>query len=196
MKLHLHLCLLAIAILFGTAACRNTATSNEGAMAVATTSSDEDVAAQPTTIYLVRHAEKDISNPSEQDPDLTAEGAARAEALRARLEGQKIDVLFSTKYKRTQNTLKPMAEARNLEVQLYEAHDFIGISSQIKEQHQGKTIVIAGHSNTILPLVEALGAKRPIPDITDSQYDYLFKVTLDPKGEAAVETAKYGAMAK
>lgn len=191
MKLRLLLHVWVVLLIMGTAACRNMPSANEGAIAVANPLPDE-ISKQPTTIYLVRHAEKDISNPSEEDPGLTAEGEARAEALRAELEGQKIDALYATKYKRTQNTLKPMAAARNLEIQVYEAHDFNGIGSKIKEQHSGKTVVVAGHSNTILPLVEALGAKRPVSYIADSQYDYLFKVVLTPDGSTAVETIKFG----
>lgn len=194
MKLQLHLRVWALLLILGTAACRNMPSANEGAVAIANQPADE-VVMQPTTVYLVRHAEKDISNPADQDPGLTAEGEARAEALRAELEGQKIDALYATKYKRTQNTLKPMAASRNLEVITYEAHDFNGISNKIKTEHTGKTVVIAGHSNTILPLVEALGARRPVPDISDSQYDYLFKVTVAPDGVAEVETTKYGANA-
>ena len=192
MKLTLLLRVWVLLLILGTAACRNMPTANEGAVAVANASPDEAVT-QPTTVYLVRHAEKDISNPSDQDPGLTAEGVARAEALRTKLEGQKIDALYATKYKRTQNTLKPMADARNLQIQVYEAHDFNGLGKTLKAQHAGRTVVVAGHSNTVLPLIEALGAKRPVPDISDSQYDYLFKVAVAPDGTATVETMKFGA---
>lgn len=179
-------------LLFAASACRNMPSGNEGAIAVANPESDE-VITQPTTVYLVRHAEKDISNPSEQDPDLNAEGVARAEALRSYLEGQKVDALYATRYKRTKNTLLPLAEAHNLQIVEYDAHDFNGLESKILQEHQGGTIVVAGHSNTVLPIVEAFGAKRPVPDISDFQYDYIFKVTVAPDGTATVETNKYGA---
>ncbi|MEJ8801442.1 SixA phosphatase family protein [Pontibacter sp. H249] len=195
MKLRLLMHVWVLLLALSTIACRNMPSSNEGAIAVANPLPNE-VNAQPTTVYLVRHAEKDVSNPSDQDPGLTMAGEERAQALRSELEGEKVDVLYATKYKRTQNTLKPMAEARNLDIVIYEAHDFSGMGNKIKEQHAGKTVVIAGHSNTILPLVEALGAKRPIPDISDTQYDYLFKLTVQPDGAAVVETSKFGATSK
>ncbi|MET3542942.1 broad specificity phosphatase PhoE [Pontibacter aydingkolensis] len=191
MKLRLLLHVWVLLLILGTAACRNMPSANEGAFAVADPLPNE-VNTLPTTVYLVRHAEKDISNPSDQDPGLTPDGEARAEALRAELEGQKIDALYATKYKRTQNTLKPMAAARNLEIKVYEAHDFNGIGNKLKEQHAGKTVVVAGHSNTLLPLMEALGSKRPVSDISDSQYDYLFKVTINPDGASTVETVRFG----
>lgn len=177
-------------LLFATVACRNVPSGNEGAIEIANADPDE-ITNQPTTVYLVRHAEKDISNPSDQDPGLTAEGEARAQALRTLLEGQKIDALYATKYKRTKNTLVPLAQARNLNVIEYEAHDFNGLENKILQQYPGGTVVVAGHSNTILPIVEALGAKRPVPDIPDSQYDYIFKVVVAPDGTATVAADKF-----
>lgn len=192
MKLRLLLHIWAFLLIFSAVACRNMPASNE-----ATTNNSESLAdnevKQPTTVYLVRHAEKDLSDPGDQDPALTPLGQERAEALRAELEGTKIDALYATKYKRTQNTLLPMSNARNLPIQIYEANDFTGLKSKIQEQHTGNTIVIAGHSNTLLPIVEALGAKRPVPEISDRQYDYLFKVIVAPDGSATVETEHFGA---
>ncbi|GHA77129.1 phosphoglycerate mutase [Pontibacter akesuensis] len=172
------------------AACQQAPTGQEGALTVV---NPVDNNAQPTVIYLVRHAEKDISDPGNQDPDLTSAGVARAEALRSLLEGQQVDALYATKYMRTKNTLKPIAESAQLEVQQYEAHDFKGITEKLLQNHAGQTVVVAGHSNTLLPLVEALGAKRPVSDISEQQYDYIFKVTVAPNGTATVETDKYGA---
>ncbi|MCX2740018.1 SixA phosphatase family protein [Pontibacter anaerobius] len=174
-------------------ACRQSPAGQEGALAVV---NPVDNNAQPTVVYLVRHAEKDISDPGNQDPDLTTEGVARAEALRTLLEQQQVDALFATKYIRTKNTLKPLAEDRKLEVQQYEAHDFMGLKERILQNHQGQTVVVSGHSNTLLPIVEALGAERPLPDISEQEYDYLFKVTLAPDGTATVETDHFGNTAK
>ncbi len=192
-RLLLHVWVLLLLVV--ASACRNMPSGNEGPLAVANPLPSE-VSTQPTIVYLVRHAEKDISNASDQDPGLTPVGEARAEALRAELEGQKIDVLYATKYKRTQTTLQPMAAARNLDILVYDAYDFNGLKNQIREQYAGKTVVVAGHSNTLLPLVEAFGAKRPVSDISDSQYDYLFKLTVAPTGEVTVVTAHYGPSSK
>jgi 2,3-bisphosphoglycerate-dependent phosphoglycerate mutase len=170
-------------------ACRQSPGGQEGALAVA---NPIDNNAQPTVVYLVRHAEKDVSDINNQDPDLTPQGVARAEALRALLEQQPVDALYATKYIRTQNTLKPLAEERKLEVLQYEAHDFTKLKERILQNHRGQTVVVSGHSNTLLPIVEALGAERPVPDISEQEYDYLFKVTLAPDGSATVETDHYG----
>lgn len=178
-------CLLMLMVL----SCRQSPAGQEGALAVV---DPQDNKAQPTVVYLVRHAEKNISDANNQDPDLTPEGVARAEALRDLLEQQQVDALYSTKYIRTKNTLKPLADARKLEVIQYEANDFNGLKNRIVENHQGQTVVVSGHSNTLLPIVEAFGAKRPVADISEKEYDYLFKVTLAPDGSTTVETDHYG----
>lgn len=191
MKKHLLLrCCFALLLLL-TAACRNNNTK-EAALAEATDKTE----AAPTTLYLVRHAEKDISDPANQDPGLTPAGAQRAEALRALLEGQQVDALYATKYIRTKNTLQPLADARQLELRVYEAHDFEHLRTLILEQHQGETVVIAGHSNTILPIIEAFGATPPVTEIPDSIYGQLFKLVVPVSGGPTAEVSQFGVMAK
>lgn len=188
-KLSLLLKLWLLLLVFSTAACRSNTNATEAAMA----DNVDGKAAAPVVVYLVRHAEKDISDPANQDPGLTPAGQARAEALRMLLEGQDVDALYATKYIRTLNTLKPLADARRLEVRQYEAHDFNNLKQQLLQNHRGETVVVAGHSNTLLPIVEALGAKRPVPEISDNKYDFLFKVTVAPDGTATVESSQFGA---
>ncbi|MDX5482547.1 MAG: histidine phosphatase family protein [Hymenobacteraceae bacterium] len=194
MKLPLLLRLWLVLLAISFSACR-TPSENEGAQATATADAAEKMT-QPTVVYLVRHAEKDISDPANQDPDLTAEGNTRAEALRSTLQGEEVAALYATKYIRTKNTLKPISEERQLEVQQYEAHDFNSLKQQILENYQGKTVVVAGHSNTLLPIIEAFGARRPVAEITDSEYDYIFRVTVAPDGTATVETDQFGVATK
>jgi len=182
-------------LVFSFSACDNTSSVN-AALQKASLLDGGGANMQPTVVYLVRHAEKDTSDPANQDPDLTAQGNARAEALRTALEGQQIAALYATKYVRTKNTLKPLAEKYKLALKEYEAHDFTSLKKQIMENHRGQTVVVAGHSNTLLPIIEAFGAKRPVPDISDSQYSYLFKLTAAPDGTAKVETRQFGAESK
>ncbi|MDX5419392.1 MAG: histidine phosphatase family protein [Hymenobacteraceae bacterium] len=166
--------------------CRQGTTDSDVSVAV------EQKVAEPTTIYLVRHAEKDISNPSDENPDLTTAGKARAEALRSLLDGENVHALYATKYIRTINTLKPLADERKLEIRQYEGHDFNGIKQRLLQEHRGQTVVIAGHSNTLLPMIEAFGAKRPVSDIADSEYNYVFKVKIDTEDKTTVELNQFG----
>ncbi|MCJ8165362.1 histidine phosphatase family protein [Pontibacter sp. E15-1] len=191
MKLHLLLKLCFALLLMLSVACR----SNPANEAMAA-ESGQGAIASPTVIYVVRHAEKDVSDPKNEDPGLTPAGVERAEALRATLQGQEVGALYTTKYIRTQNTLKPLAEARQLALEEYEAHDFNSLKEKILEKHRGETVVIAGHSNTVLPIVEAFGANRPVPTILDSSYDFLFKLTVPATGAPTVETSHFGAASK
>lgn len=186
MKHFLRFPFLLLLLVCSLVACRPGTADSEVTAAV------EQKVAEPTTVYLVRHAEKDISNPSEENPDLTAAGKARAEALRSLLNGEEVHALYATKYIRTINTLKPLADERALEIRQYEGHDFNGIRQRLLQEHRGQTVVIAGHSNTLLPMIEAFGAKRPVSDISDSEYNHVFKLTIDPEDKTTVELNQFG----
>ena len=146
--------------------------------------------ANVTTVYLVRHAEKETLNPNDQDPDLTAVGLKRAEDLKTYLQNVPIDAFFSTKYKRNQKTIAPLAQGRP--IQFYEAHDFADIRERVLTDFKGKTVLIVAHSNTLLPLIEAFGAKKPFAQIGDNDYDNIFRLRISGKGKATVQAKKFG----
>jgi 2,3-bisphosphoglycerate-dependent phosphoglycerate mutase len=145
-----------------------------------------------TTIFLVRHAEKVTTDPADQDPELTAAGLKRAQALQQYLADTPVDAFFSTPYKRTQKTLSFLTQGRP--VQFYDAHDFKGLRARVLGDFKGKTVVIVGHSNTLLPIIEAFGAKKPLEQIGENQYDDLFRLKISPRGKATVQAFKYGAV--
>lgn len=143
-------------------------------------------------VWIVRHAEKDTSDPKERDPDLSTAGAERAEALKKELKGQRIDSIFSTDYKRTKLTGFPLADITGISIKTYEPSKAAALVKSLKENAAGKKILIVGHSNTVLELIEAFGAKRPVTSISDSEYDYLFSMII--KGDKVdVKVDKYGA---
>ena len=145
-----------------------------------------------TTIYIVRHGEKESSDPKNQDPDLSKEGRERAEALALILKGEKIDAAFATKYKRTNQTITPAAKNSEIPIQLYVANDFQGLADLIKTKYSKRKVLIAGHSNTVLELVEAFGAKRPVPALTEEDYDFLFEIKIERLGKVVLNTRRYG----
>jgi broad specificity phosphatase PhoE len=145
-----------------------------------------------TIIYILRHAEKDLSDPKNQDPELSIEGRERAEALAVKLKGIKLDAAFATKYKRTRQTAFYSANNNKLEVQTYDAQDFRGISELVKTRYNGQKVLIVGHSNTVLELLEAFGAQRPLFTLADDDYDFFFELTIDSKGKVDLRTMRYG----
>lgn len=148
-----------------------------------------------TVIYIVRHAEKDPT-PGLADPPLTPAGQQRAQALRKLLRPQlMLSAIFSTNTTRTRTTVQPLARRLKLPVETYDARQLQVLATRISREYYGRTVLIVGHSNTILETVEAFGAPRPVPAIGDDEYDYLLKVTI-PRGSAKTATAvaeHYGA---
>lgn len=134
----------------------------------------------PTTVYIVRHAEKDLT-PGLADPPLTAQGEQRALALRDTLQNRSVAAIFTTNTTRTRATAAPLAAARNLTPEVYDAQQLPALAARIRKDYKGRTVLVVGHSNTLLETVEALGAERPVPAIGDLQYDYLLEVQLPQK---------------
>lgn len=150
------------------------------------------VISRETTVYIVRHGEKESSDPKNQDPDLSKEGKERAQALAFMLKDEKIDVAFATKYKRTNQTISPTAKSNRIQIQLYEANDFQGLAELIKSKYRNRKVLIAGHSNTVLELLDAFGTKRPVPALTEDDYDFLFELKIDRFGKVVLNTHRYG----
>ncbi|QKG52604.1 histidine phosphatase family protein [Hymenobacter sp. BRD67] len=152
------------------------------------------VVARPpvTTIYLVRHAEKDLT-PGLADPPLTAAGEARAQLLARRLKGRHPAALFTTDTRRTRATLAPLALTTGLTPLVYNAKEPAALVARLGQQYAGKTVVVVGHSNTLLPLLAALGVVAPVAEIKEDEFDYLFKVELRPGQAAKLAVSRYGA---
>jgi probable phosphoglycerate mutase len=147
-----------------------------------------------TTVFIVRHAEKDPT-PGLADPGLTPDGQLRAEALRDTLRKFPVAAVYTTDTARTRATAAPLAASLGLEPQLYDARQPAVLARRLREQHRGQTILVVAHSNTLLSLIDALGAPRPVPELTDADYDYLFEVTLPPEGAPSARASHYGAPA-
>jgi 2,3-bisphosphoglycerate-dependent phosphoglycerate mutase len=147
-----------------------------------------------TTIIVVRHAEK-IIDPSNPDVDLSEAGYARAKEIAREFGDAGIDAIYATQYKRTQETVKPLAEKTGVPVTIVNSKNTADLLGQIRAQHSGQTVFIAGHNNTVPEIVEALGGPK-YPTISESEYDNLFIVTVYRTGKAKVVKLKYGSPAQ
>lgn len=142
-----------------------------------------------TTVFLVRHAEKNTRPMG--DPPLTAAGQERSRTLSLILQEAKISAIYSTSFVRTRQTARPLAEAFDLPIIQYEARDFKGLVDQIVSEHTGEVILVVGHSNTVPKIIEAFGAD-PVMPIADNEYDNLFALSLFKDRKARVFILKYG----
>ena len=145
-----------------------------------------------TTVYIVRHAEKDTTaNPA--DPTLSAQGQARAQALRQLLVRRQPAALFTTNTIRTRATLAPLAEALKLEPQEYDPRRGRDLADRINKEYAGKSVVIVGHSNTVLSLIDDFGLVPPVDEIGENDYEYLFTIRLAEGIMPTVDMSGYGA---
>lgn len=144
-----------------------------------------------TTVILVRHAEK-IIDPNNADVDLSDAGQARAQEI-ARIFGDTgINAIYATQYRRTQETVKPLSDKTGVPITIVNSKNTADLLAQIRAQHSGQTILVAGHNNTVPEIIAALGGPQ-YPIIPESEYDNLFIVTVYRTGKAKVVKMKYGA---
>ncbi len=119
------------------------------------------------TAYLVRHAEKAEG----KDPALTEAGQERAEVLSERLNAAGITAIYSTDYRRTQQTAAPLAKRLEIPIQSYNPRDLQGLVDRLRQS--SGTVLIVGHSNTTPELVALLGGD-PGAGMTEKTYDRLY----------------------
>ncbi len=143
-----------------------------------------------TTVILIRHAEK-IIDPNNNDVDLSPTGQARAQEIARMFGDAGVNAIYATQYKRTQQTVKPLADKIGVPVTIMNSKSTGDLLAQIRAQHSGQTIFIAGHNNTVPEIIAALGGPQ-YPIIPESEHDNLFIVTVYRTGKAKVVKLKYG----
>lgn len=132
--------------------------------------------AETTVYYLVRHAEKNTTDPKDRDPNLTEIGLKRAEKWAEILNEVKLDAVYSTDYTRTRLTAIPSAKENNVELTLYDPRK-LDIDT-FKSETKGKTVLVVGHSNTTPKLASALLGEKKYQQIDESIYGNLYIVSI------------------
>ncbi|WP_313177523.1 phosphoglycerate mutase family protein [Massilia sp.] len=132
--------------------------------------------ADPATIYLVRHGEKEAAG---QDPALTTQGRQRAQNIAVMLHKAGIAHIFSTPTTRTRQTAQPLAERNGLKVALYDPRTPQALVAKVKGLHG--PVLVVGHSNTLSELVRLFGG-QPGAEIADNEYDRVYQLTPGANG--------------
>ena len=147
-----------------------------------------------TTIIFVRHAEKALL--PEDDPGLSPAGQRRVAELTRQLQDADvvagIDVIYSTPYRRTEETARPIATALNLPINSYDAADTEAIMEFILKEHKGKIVLVVGHSNTLPALIGNMGASKKVPVIEENEYDNIYVVSVPWFGKTKTIRLRYG----
>jgi phosphohistidine phosphatase SixA len=146
-----------------------------------------------TTVYLVRHAEKDMSDPRAVDPAISSAGQERAKALAARLGDAGIKAIFTSQFRRTMETADPLATAIGVTPEIVRAGWTTDADSAKAAvfRHKGEKVLFVSHSKTIPTIIEALGGPK-LADICESQYSNLFIMYLPPTGKPKLIKQNYG----
>jgi broad specificity phosphatase PhoE len=145
----------------------------------------------PMTVILVRHAEKTVVPPENKDPDISLEGEKRAAELAKMFADAGIGAIFVSQYKRTQQTVKPLADKLGIAATPIEAQKTPELIKQIRAQKPGQVVFVAGHNNTVPEVIAALGGPK-LPIIPETQYDNLYILTVNSDGSAKLLKLKYG----
>lgn len=129
------------------------------------------------TYYLIRHAEKIRTDPKDPDPALNIDGMIRAKRWATYFEPIKIDEIYVTKYIRTKQTISFIAQQKMISPKRYDPNTVY--SEDFLKETNGKTVLIAGHSNTTPQLVNKLIGEEKFKDMDDTNNSTLYKVTIN-----------------
>ncbi len=130
-------------------------------------------AQQCATITLVRHAE---TNDEDRSRPLSPAGEERAQILAWVTAEMQVDRIFTTDLLRTRGTAQPTADARGIELEVYDPRDLGGFAEMLLGL--GENVLVSGHSNTTPALAEALGGEPGEPIAEATEHDRLYLLTV------------------
>ena len=125
-------------------------------------------------VYLIRHAEKDRSDPLNKNPHLNKRGIERSLLWNGYFENKEVNSIYSTNYNRTIETVLPVSLAKGIKPIIYSASN-INYESFLKKE-KGNTVIVVGHSNTIPGFVNKLIEDDYYKQINDTVNSNLYIV--------------------
>ena len=131
-------------------------------------------------VILVRHAERADGGPgagtgmsgAPADPLLSAAGKARADKLATMLAESGVKAIYTSEFRRTQDTGKPLAAKLGFTVTPVASSNVNDLVKKIKAEHPKDVVLIVGHSNTIPEAIKAFGG--PGVKIADDEYSAIY----------------------
>ena len=160
-------------------------------LAVAASFAANPVFAQKA-VLVVRHAEKI----SDEDERLTEAGRTRAGRLAEMLKKSGIAAIYSTDTERTIGTAQPLADGLGLKIRIYDVKpvegrfDFTPFVERLRADVPDGVALVAGHSNSVPPILRALGCAEDVSMASD-EYDNLFVVVPAASGKATLLRLRY-----
>jgi broad specificity phosphatase PhoE len=146
------------------------------------------IASAQQAVIAVRHAER--ADPS-RDAALSSEGRARAGALATLLKGSGITHVITSEFVRSRDTAAPLAAALGLTPEQVPARDLPALVARLRAIDPASVVLVVGHSNTIPPLLAALGGPK-LPDLADTDHDDVFVLVPRQGQPASLVRLAYG----
>jgi len=137
-----------------------------------------------SVFYFIRHAEKDRSNPENKNPELNQQGKIRALNWLYFFREIPLEKIYSTNYNRTIQTVKQIAEEKNITISYY-SPEKIDVEN-FKKQNKSMSILVVGHSNTTPELVNLIIGEKKFEKMDDNDNSSMF-VIRELAGEITVE---------
>ncbi|MHB1328757.1 MAG: phosphoglycerate mutase family protein [Gemmatimonadales bacterium] len=141
-----------------------------------------------TTVFVVRHAERASAD---TDSPLSDVGRTRATALAHSLGKAGITAIFTSQFKRTQETAAPLAAATGVPAQTVDARDQEALVTAIAALPAGSRVVVVSHSN-LVPVIATRLSGQAVPAMTEGEFDWLYQVTMTAPGSGTVIPLRYG----
>lgn len=134
----------------------------------------------PAAVFIVRHAEKQ-TEANEKEVPLSEAGRARAKRIGEMLRDAGIVAVYSTDTVRTLSTAAPLAAIARVQPIFYAPAgaggkvDLTPLAKKILAEQGSRNVLVVGHSDTIAPLIEALGCRESVT-VGGAEYDGLWIV--------------------
>lgn len=140
-------------------------------------------------LIFVRHAEKSAV-PSD-NPELSAEGKARAERLAQLLKELDVYRVAATNTTRALQTAQPLINLTNCSTDNYSKSATEAFLLSTIQGYKGKVILIVGHGNTVPDMLNMLSPEKKYENIKEDEYDNIYIASVIEKGNAKIVHYKY-----
>ncbi|HMR43732.1 MAG TPA: phosphoglycerate mutase family protein [Saprospiraceae bacterium] len=142
-----------------------------------------------TTIFIVRHAEKEKNG--DVNPHLSLDGKIRAKKIDSLFTSVNLSGILSTSYFRAMETLQPLSDRTGTTIMNYLPDSMDPVTKYVLEYEKGKKFLIVGHSNSIPGYVLSLVPNSTPFTIGEEEYDNLYVITADNAGNSKFYSLKY-----
>ena len=137
-------------------------------------------------VFLVRHAE---ATSTAQDAALTPAGEKRAECLAKTLADADIKQIYTSDFKRTQQTAAPLATRLGVKATIVPTSNSDALVRDILQAADGNVLVV-WHSDRLPGLIQSLQAGT-VKAIAGNEFDRLVVVNIEQGKASPVTTLRY-----